>query len=56
MNPDDFINWLFPVAQNICIKYNLPAAVVTAQGALESGWNAYTIGDFNIFGRKWVLS
>ena len=53
MDPDEFINWLYPVAQNVCANYGLPAAVVTSQGALESGWNEYTIGNFNLFGRKW---
>lgn len=53
MLPEEFILWLAPTAQNICRNYDLPASVCIAQGALESGWGRYTIGQFNLFGRKW---
>lgn len=53
MTADEFINWLSPAAQAQCKPYNLPASVLIAQGALESGWGAYTIGEYNLFGRKW---
>lgn len=54
MSPDEFIEWLKPAAEAQCACYKLPASVLIAQGALESGWGAYTIGKFNIFGRKAV--
>lgn len=53
MSPEGFIAWLAPAAQIICREYNLPVSVCIAQGALESGWGKYVIGEFNIFGRKW---
>ena len=53
MSPDEFIAWLAPTAQRICRKYELPVSVCIAQGALESGWGKYSIGQYNIFGRKW---
>lgn len=53
MTPDEFINWLGPKAATVAHKWNLPASVLIAQGALESGWGRYVIGDYNIFGRKW---
>ena len=53
MLPEEFIAWLAPTAQEICHKYDLPASVCIAQGALESGWGKYIIGQFNLFGRKW---
>ena len=54
MDSQDFINWVYPVAQNICSKYDLPPAVVTAQGAIESAWGESKIGQYNLFGRKAV--
>lgn len=53
MCPEEFIAWLAPKAQIVCRQYELPVSVCIAQGALESGWGKYTIGQFNIFGRKW---
>ena len=53
MLPEEFVAWLAPTAQRICPAYDLPTSVCIAQGALESGWGKYTIGQFNIFGRKW---
>lgn len=53
MSPEEFVAWLAPAAQIICRKYDLPVSVCVAQGALESGWGEYIIGQFNIFGRKW---
>lgn len=50
--PDEFIAWLAPAAQAQCECYDLPASVLIAQGALESGWGRYIIGKYNIFGRK----
>lgn len=53
MTPDEFIEWLAPVAQRICKDYNLFPSACIAQGALESGWGRYIIGEYNLFGRKW---
>lgn len=53
MTPDEFIQWLAPAAQAQTRCYGLPASVLIAQGALESGWGKYIIGRYNIFGRKW---
>jgi flagellum-specific peptidoglycan hydrolase FlgJ len=53
MAPDDFFKWLVPTAVPICKSYGLPSSVLLAQAALESGWNESTIGQFNLFGRKW---
>ena len=54
MTPEEFIDWIAPVAQDICKKYNLFASVCIAQAALESGWGKYRIGEYNLFGRKAV--
>lgn len=53
MSPEEFIAWLAPTAQSICRIYDLPVSVCVAQGAIESGWGRYIIGQFNLFGRKW---
>lgn len=53
MVSDVFINWLLPIAQKVCLGYDLPAGVLVAQGALESGWGTAIIGQYNLFGRKW---
>jgi flagellum-specific peptidoglycan hydrolase FlgJ len=53
MYPDDYLAWIIPSAQRVCAKYGLPYGVVVAQGAIESQWGTYRIGEFNIFGRKW---
>ena len=54
MTPEEFIEWLAPSAVAQCKPYNLPPSVVIAQAALESGWGNYTIGEYNLFGRKAV--
>ncbi len=54
MSSDEFIAWLAPAAQRICRRYRLYTSVCIAQAAMESGWGRYTIGDYNIFGRKAV--
>ena len=53
MLPDDYLAWIIPSAQEACAPYNLPWQVVVAQGAVESQWGTYVIGQFNLFGRKW---
>lgn len=54
MTSEEFINWIVPVAEEICDRYNLLPSVCIAQAALESGWGRYTIGEYNLFGRKAV--
>jgi flagellum-specific peptidoglycan hydrolase FlgJ len=54
VNPDRFIEWLGPVANVVCKRYNLFPSVCIAQGALESGWGKSCIGEYNLFGRKAV--
>lgn len=54
MNWNEYIDWIKPVADEICSKYDLPSACVIAQGAIESSWSNSRIGEFNIFGRKAV--
>jgi flagellar protein FlgJ len=53
MTAQEFIQWLGPAARDLCRKYSLLASVCVAQGALESGWGQYIIGQYNLFGRKW---
>jgi flagellum-specific peptidoglycan hydrolase FlgJ len=53
MTADEFIEWLAPSAQAQTRCYNLPASVLIAQGAIESGWGQSVIGQYNLFGRKW---
>ena len=49
----DYLDWIIPSAKEVCFKYDLPWQVVVAQGAEESQWGKYIIGDFNLFGRKY---
>ena len=55
MTPDQYLEWIIPAAQQVCQKYDLPYQVCVAQGAIESEWGRYGLGNggFNIFGRKW---
>lgn len=53
MEPKEFINWFAPVAKAQADFYGLPASVLIAQGAIESGWGNSIIGEYNLFGRKW---
>ena len=54
MTPENFIAMVGPTARKICLAYNLPASVCIAQAAIESGWGASVIGNYNYFGRKAV--
>lgn len=55
MIPDEYLEWIIPSAKRVCEKYSLPWQVVVAQGAIESQWGKYGLGNgnYNIFGRKW---
>lgn len=54
MQPEDFFNWIGPTARLICSAYGLYPSICMAQSAIESGWGEYTIGNYNLFGRKAV--
>lgn len=47
----EFIDSIAPKAQEIQAKYGVPASIVIAQAALESGWGANAKGN-NLFGIK----
>lgn len=55
MTPDEFLEMITESAKEICANYGLPYACCVAQGAIESQWGTYGIGNggFNIFGRKY---
>lgn len=53
MMADDYLEWITEPAKNVCASYGLPAPVVICQGAIESQWGEYIIGEYNLFGRKW---
>lgn len=55
MTPDEFLEMITEPAKEVCAEYNLPYACCVAQGAIESQWGKFGIGNggFNIFGRKW---
>lgn len=48
---DDFINSIAPYAQDVQRKYGVPASIVIAQAALETGWGDKILGN-NLFGIK----
>ena len=50
----EYLNWITGDAKRVCAGYDLPWQCVVAQGAIESQWGTYGIGNggFNIFGRK----
>jgi flagellum-specific peptidoglycan hydrolase FlgJ len=53
MNPADFIAMVAPSAVEFMREHGIPASVLIAQGALESGWGAHAPGN-NLFGIKWT--
>jgi flagellum-specific peptidoglycan hydrolase FlgJ len=54
MNWRDYLEMVVEPAKRVCAGYDLPYQCVVAQGAIESQWGKYGIGNggFNIFGRK----
>lgn len=55
MKQTDFINKFAPIAIRVQAKYNLPASLILAQAALESGWGNSSLSQepyFNFFGMK----
>jgi len=55
MTPDQYLEMITDKAKEICGNYGLPYACCVAQGAIESQWGKYGIGNggYNIFGRKY---
>ncbi len=56
MTPDEYLEMMIEPAKKICTEgYGLPYACCVAQGALESQWGTYGIGNggYNLFGRKY---
>lgn len=51
-NKKGFFAALLPAALESERKYGVPAEVILAQAALESGWGKHAIGGYNIFGIK----
>lgn len=51
MSRQEFIEWIAPAAQKVQAKYGVPASIVIAQAALESGWGSSAKGN-NFFGIK----
>lgn len=52
-NPEQFIQSILPHALEIQKKYGIPASIVIAQAAVESGWGEHTPGGKNnLFGIK----
>jgi len=49
---DPFLQKLAPAAARIQEEYGIPAAVILAQAALESGMGDSKIGEYNVFGIK----
>jgi flagellum-specific peptidoglycan hydrolase FlgJ len=47
-----FLDALRPAAEESQRKYGVPAAVILAQAALETGWGRHIIPGFNLFGIK----
>ena len=55
MTPDEYLLMVTDRAKEICGNYGLPYACCVVQGALESQWGTYGIGNggYNLFGRKY---
>lgn len=53
-NKQAFFAALRPAAEEAQRKYGVPAAVIMAQAALETGWGKSTMGGYNLFGHKGV--
>lgn len=56
MRWQDYLEMVKEPAKRVCETYGLPYACCVAQGALESQWGLYGLGNggYNIFGRKAV--
>lgn len=56
MTWQEYLEMVSETAKEVCEGYGLPYACCVAQGALESQWGKYGLGNggYNIFGRKAV--
>ncbi|MEW6709074.1 MAG: glucosaminidase domain-containing protein [Candidatus Riflebacteria bacterium] len=53
LSPTEFKNLFGPVAREVSKKSGVPASIILAQAALETGWGGSAIGDAkNLFGIK----
>lgn len=53
LSPTEFKNLFGPVAREVSKKSGVPASIILAQAALETGWGSSAIGDAkNLFGIK----
>lgn len=50
----DFIKFMGADAVKAEAKYKIPASLIIAQAALESGWGAHVIGQYGLFGMKYM--
>lgn len=56
--PEDYLKTMYPIARDIESTHGIPATVMLAQSALETGWGKHIIKDnvggnsFNLFGIK----
>ncbi|MBE3576858.1 MAG: glucosaminidase domain-containing protein [Limnochordales bacterium] len=53
MTPKEFLAWIKPHALKLQNELGIPAAVIAAQAALETGWGKSAVGN-NLFGIKWT--
>jgi flagellum-specific peptidoglycan hydrolase FlgJ len=58
MTWQEYLEMIVEPAKTVCAGYDLPYQCVVAQGAIESQWGTYGIGNggYNIFGRKFSTS
>lgn len=50
----DFIKMLASSAMKAEAKYGIPARLIVAQAAIETGWGEHVIGEYNFFGMKYM--
>jgi len=53
VKPSEFLAWIKPHALRLQQEFGIPAAVIAAQAALETGWGKSVAGN-NLFGIKWT--
>jgi flagellar protein FlgJ len=57
-SPDDYLTQMYPIAKEIEASHGIPASVILAQSALETGWGRHIINkpdgnsSYNLFGIK----
>ena len=53
MTPEEFVQEIESTVQSVCKEYEIYPSVCIAQACIESEFGKSTIGDYNIFGRKY---